>query len=186
MRVAKILNTSKVVDEGGFKGNFSSMVFGPLAFYIVDIFNHVVCFGFLPWLQNIIYPIFKSGNTLYLNNYKTVMSWAHFCQALHYDRGHVAFNTFGEAQTVYQRASGLQERLLDHDHIFTVCDIIEEAKQWSSKLFCCFMDFQKAFDFIVRDSLTQRLCNIDIFDSLAIVFLRLYDIVIDKFSSRPF
>jgi hypothetical protein len=42
------------------------------------------------------------------------------------------------------------------DHIFMLKSIIEEAHHHSSKVYLCFVDFQKAFDMIPREALFQR------------------------------
>ena len=36
------------------------------------------------------------------------------------------------------------------DHVFTLRAIIEEARHRSQKVYCCFVDFRKAFDYVPR------------------------------------
>jgi hypothetical protein len=40
---------------------------------------------------------------------------------------------------------------------------------------CCFVDFWEDFDYVLRDSLFQRLCDINISVSLITTVMRLYD-----------
>ena len=41
------------------------------------------------------------------------------------------------------------------DHVFTLRAIIEEARHRSQKVYCCFVDFRKAFDYVPRLALFQ-------------------------------
>jgi hypothetical protein len=64
------------------------------------------------------------------------------------------------------------------NHIFTLRAIIEEARHRSSKVYCCFVDFQKAFDIVPREALFQRLCDIGISETLLVAIMRLYESVL--------
>lgn len=67
------------------------------------------------------------------------------------------------------------------DHILTLRVIIEEARNHSAKVYCCFVDFRKAFDSVPRGALFQRLKDIDTPNILVIVIMRLYETVVGKF-----
>ena len=54
-------------------------------------------------------------------------------------RGHAGF------QVIYQTV----------DHSFILRAIIEVARHHSQKVYCCFVDFRKAFDFVPRLALFQ-------------------------------
>ena len=101
----------------------------------------------------IIYLIHKSGSTSDPNNYKTIMV------------GDTFSNSYA---TVLHRklSSNLEQRNLKArgqarfrpahqtiDHIFTLRVVVEEVCHRSSKVYCCFVDFLKAFDSILREDL---------------------------------
>ena len=44
-----------------------------------------------------------------------------------------------------------------HDHILTLRGIIEEAKHRRQRVYCCFVDFRKAFDTVPCARLVRRL-----------------------------
>jgi hypothetical protein len=66
------------------------------------------------------------------------------------------------------------------DHIFTLRAIIEEARHRSSKVYCCFVDFRKAFDTVPREALFQRLRDINISETLLAAIMRLYESVLGR------
>jgi hypothetical protein len=65
------------------------------------------------------------------------------------------------------------------DHIFTLEAIIEEARHRSSRVYCCFVDFQKAFDTMPR-SLYSRDFDINISETLLAAIMRLYESVLGR------
>jgi hypothetical protein len=66
------MSVNGVVDEG-IQTEF--LKYGILSFdlYFGDLFSHVVSCFFEAWSHHIIHPIFKSGDSLYPNNYRTIM-----------------------------------------------------------------------------------------------------------------
>jgi hypothetical protein len=66
------------------------------------------------------------------------------------------------------------------DHIFTLRAIIEEARHRSSRVYCCFVDFRKAFDTVPREALFQRLRDINISETLLAAIMRLYESVLGR------
>ena len=73
--------------------------------------------------------------------------------------------------------------LPDHGSYFTLRAIIEEARHCSEKVYCCFVDFCKDFDFVPRMSLFQRLSEVGISDMLFTAIRRLYEKVIGRFNT---
>ena len=51
----------------------------------------------------------------------------------------------------------LSEGVHNLDHIFTLQAIIEEGRCHDKRIYCCFVDFRKAFDTVPRAWLMQRL-----------------------------
>jgi hypothetical protein len=66
------------------------------------------------------------------------------------------------------------------NHNFTVRAIIEEAQHRSSKVYCCFVDFRKAFESVLREAFFQRLKEIGISPTLLTAITRLYESVLDR------
>jgi hypothetical protein len=69
------------------------------------------------------------------------------------------------------------------DHIVTFRIIAEEFHITKTNLFCCFVDFIKAFDMIPRKKLWNRLEEIKVPFELRATAIRMYENVIAKFKN---
>ena len=62
-----------------------------------------------------------------------------------------------ENKILNETQSGFRKEYSTIDNIFTMHGLIEYFKSKKSKLYCCFVDFTKAFDSVWRDGLWQNL-----------------------------
>jgi hypothetical protein len=67
--------------------------------------------------------------------------------------------------------AGFRPRYQIMDHILTLWAIIEEVRHHSSKVFCCFVDFQKAFDSVLQEAMFQRLRDIGVSKILIVAIM---------------
>ena len=58
---------------------------------------------------------------------------------------------------IRQEQTGFRPGLSCSDHIFTLKQILEHSKEWNAPLYVNFIDFEKPFDSIHRDSLWKIL-----------------------------
>jgi len=70
------------------------------------------------------------------------------------------------------------------DHLITLRIILEECRNDKSNLFCCFVDFRKAFDTVPRYKLWNRLEEIKVPIKLRGAAIRLYENVIANVKSN--
>jgi hypothetical protein len=69
------------------------------------------------------------------------------------------------------------------DHLVTFRIIAEEFCNTKTNIFCCFVDFRKAFDMVPRKNLWNRLEEIKVPLELRVVAIRMYENVIAKFKN---
>jgi hypothetical protein len=69
------------------------------------------------------------------------------------------------------------------DHLVTFKIIVEEFHNTKTNLFCCFVDFRKAFDKVPRKNLWNRLEEIKVSFEWRVVAIRLYENIISKFKN---
>jgi len=69
------------------------------------------------------------------------------------------------AEVKEKRAKGKAGFRLKHstvDHGITLRHIIEKVGEGKEEVFCCFVDFKKAFDMVTRDKLWSRMEELEI------------------------
>lgn len=127
-----------------------------------SFFNLILNTGHVPdqWLEGKIRPIYKNkGDTLDPNNYRpiTLLSClGKLFTAVLNER----LNTFLEENDLLkENQAGFRKKYSTYDHIFALYSLIELLKYEKKKLFCCFIDFSKAFDSVWRIGLWRKLIN---------------------------
>lgn len=124
---------------------------------LVRLFNRISTEGRLPepWGHSVAVPIHKKGSRSDVGNYRMIMI------------NNIFHKLMSKAWELRLRDMGLQEgNTLQAafrpgrsctDHLFTLRMIIEARKLQGRPIHTCFIDFQKAFDSIPRDSLWKTL-----------------------------
>jgi hypothetical protein len=69
------------------------------------------------------------------------------------------------------------------DHLVTFRIIAKEFCNTKTNIFCCFIDFRKAFDMVPKKNLWNRLEEINVPLNLRVVTIRMYENVIAKFKN---
>ena len=75
---------------------------------------------------------------------------------------------------IKQEQAGFRPGRSCSDHIFTLRQILEQSKEWNAPLYANFIDFEKAFEGIHRDSLWKILRHYGIPSKLVNVIKMLY------------
>ena len=124
------------------------------------LFNIMLENGTIPsdWVKGNIIPLYKNkGSKMDPANYRpiTLLSCVgKLFTSILYHR----LSTFLEENKILNETqSGFRKEYSTIDNIFTLHGLIEYFKSKKSKLYCCFVDFTKAFDSVWRDGLWQKL-----------------------------
>ena len=120
--------------------------------------------GYFPekWSEGFIVPIFKKGDINEVSNYRgiTLLSTLGklFTRILNN-----RLNKWAEAYNVYIEAqAGFRKHMSTVDNIFVLNGLITHCINNSEYLYCCFVDFTKAFDYVERDILWYKLIKIGV------------------------
>ena len=130
-----------------------------LIVYIYTLFNKIFELGFFPscWSDGFIVPIYKKGDKNEPSNYRgiTLLSTIGklFTRILNN-----RLNEWAENYYVYIEAqAGFRKNMATVDNIFILNSLITHMLNQNKQLFCAFVDFTKAFDFVNRDILWYKL-----------------------------
>ena len=132
---------------------------------IVRLFNVILDTGIFPeqWSVGIIKPLYKNtGAKDNPNNYRgiTILSclgklFANFLNSrlTHFVEGN---------QTIGSEQAGFRSGFSTTDHMFVLKSLIDIYLSKRKRLYCCYIDYSKAFDTISRSELWSKLlkCNI--------------------------
>ncbi|KAH9329440.1 hypothetical protein KI387_001548, partial [Taxus chinensis] len=153
----KNLASGKAQNIDGLQTEFLKWGVKVLTPHIKKIFNEINQNDFpLEWTTSIVIPLFKSGDINNPSNYRTIMVNPLFGELF---GGMIERRISSWAKREGKRAKGkanFQPRHSPIDHCITLRHLIE--KVWDTQgedIFCCFVDFKKAFDTLPRD----KLCN---------------------------
>lgn len=128
----------------------------------VSFFNLILNTGHLPddWLIGKIKPIYKNkGDSLDPNNYRPITLLSCLGKLFTAVLNERLNNFLEENDLLNENQAGFRKHHSTTDHIFTLYALIELMKYEKKKLFCCFVDFSKAFDSVWRIGLWRKLIN---------------------------
>ena len=79
-----------------------------------------------------------------------------------------------ENEKIGYAQNGFRKNRSTIDHISSLTNIIETRKKMKRSTYCAFIDFRKAYDYINRNKLWQRLQNIDVSNKMLTAIKSLY------------
>ena len=119
------------------------------------LFNKILTYGIYPknWAHGYISPIFKSGSKDDPNNYRGIFFG---CLNSRLDKYLLQNELINNCQIGFCKNSRTS------DHMFVVKCIIDYYFSKGSKVYTCFVDFQKAFDSVLHTAILLKLLKLDI------------------------
>ena len=150
--------------------------------YIQNLFNKIFEIGYFPvkWSEGFIIPIFKKGDINEVSNYRgiTLLSTLGklFTRILNN-----RLNAWAEEYNVYIEAqAGFRKHMSTIDNIFILSGLITHCLNNNETLYCAFVDFSKAFDYVVRDNVWYKLLKIGVRGKMLDIIKSMYSIVKSK------
>jgi hypothetical protein len=144
--------------------------------YLLKLFNTILDNGYFPerWSEGYVIPIFKKGDVEDPGNYRgiTLLSTLGklFTRILN-----TRLNNWAENYHVYVEAqAGFRQNMSTVDNIFILHGLISHFLNEKKKLFVAFIDFKKAFDYVVRDNLWFKLIKYGVRGKILDVMISMY------------
>jgi hypothetical protein len=141
------------------------------------LFNIILSTGFIPnsWLTGVIKPLYKNkGDKEDVDNYRgiTILSCL----------GKLFTAVINERLTLHlknnevigEEQAGFRKGYSTMDHVFTLKSLLDLYLSKKKRLYCCFVDYKKAFDLVDRVLLWKKLISCDVNGNLFRVIFNLY------------
>ena len=125
------------------------------------------------WRRGLIFKIPKKGNLKECKNWRGITLLPIFSKVL----GRIVIDRIkkGIDSKLRKEQAGYRTNKSTIDQIFILRNIIEQSNEWQSSLYIHFIDFEKAFDSIHRESLWKIMKSYGIPDKLIAVVKALYE-----------
>ena len=125
------------------------------------------------WTTGYLVKLAKKGDLSYCDNWRGIMLLSIASKVL----CRVVFNRMRRAVDTKLRneQAGFRQGRSCTDHIATLRIIVEQSVEWQSSAYICFVDFQKAFDSIHRETLWKLLRHYGIPAKIVTIITKFYD-----------
>ena len=162
--IEKAINSLKRGKSPGFDGILCDFFKDAKTFitpYLLKSYNEIFNSGIYPesWSNGLIVPIHKKGDTSEPNNYRgitLISTYAKIFSLILRNR----LNEWCEKEHVFNEFQfGFRNERSTSDCIFILHSLIQKTLNENSKLYCAFVDYEKAFDTVKRDALWFKLMD---------------------------
>ena len=144
---------------------------------IVDFFNIVLNTGYVPaeWCLGIICPLYKNkGSVDDPDHYRGITLLSCTCKLFN-----ACLNTrlskYVDEDILGKEQAGFRKGYSTIDHVFVLHLVIDLYQSVRKRVFCAFIDYQKAFDSVDRSLLWQKLLSYNINGKLLTVIRQMYN-----------
>lgn len=150
--------------------------------YIRCLFQKCFNKGYFPqaWTEGFIVPLHKGGNLGDISNYRGITLLSVFGKLFTRVLNN-RLNFWAEKYSVYVEAqAGFRSNMGTIDNIYILNSVISHCFNRNEVLYCAFVDFKKAFDFVVRDILWFKLIKYGVRGKILNVIKSMYNNVKSK------
>ena len=132
-----------------------------LLLLLLRLFNVMFLKGYFPesWSEGLILPLHKKGSVDSVENYRGI-TFLSVISKLFTIILNNRLSHWAEDNSVYIEAQGgFRSKMGTIDSMFVLDNVINWFISNKNKLYCAFLDYPKAFDYVVRDNLWYKLLN---------------------------
>ena len=143
---------------------------------LCNLFNKIFEIGKLPddWTEGYVIPLHKKGDANEVENYRGITLLSTLGKLF----TRVINNRLNEWAENYslliEAQAGFRIHMSTVDNIVVLHGLISHILNQGKRLFCAFIDFTKAFDYIVRDNLWYKLIKVGLRGKLLYIIKSMY------------
>ena len=144
------------------------------------IFNCILVSGNFPssWSKGIIVPIFKSGDINSVTNYRGITLLSVFGKLFTSIINNRLSKWAEDHKLFFEGQAGFRKNYSTIDNIFLIQCMVERLLDRGKKLFCCFVDYKKAFDLVNHDCLWYKLLKLGIRGHIINIIKSMYENIV--------
>ena len=148
-------------------------VFSPV---LARLFNSILNCGRFPksWSTGMIVPIHKKGNLHDVNNYRGITLVSNLSKIFTSLLNNRLLDWSGKFNVISDAQFGFKPGFGTTDAIFALHGLISNYLSNGKKLYCCFVDYRKAFDKIDRNKLFYKLARSGVTGKLLNIIQQIY------------
>ena len=173
----KTLKNNKAAGIDGILNEFIKHTIDLLIPLYLKLFNKILDTGDIPedWLAGLIIPIYKNkGSKDDANNYRGITLLSCLGKLFTSILNHRLTEFCEQNFILNEIQAGFRKGYSTADHVFVLKHLMDLFKYKNKKLFCCFVDYTKAFDSIWREALWHKLISNGIQGKILNVIKNLY------------
>jgi hypothetical protein len=127
-------------------------------------FNHILDSKSFPrsWASGVIIPIYKKGNQSDPNNYRGITLTSCFSKLFTVILNERLKQWAEENSILTDAQFGFKNKYSTVDPVFILHSLIQKQFENKKHLFCCFIDYKRAYDYIDRNRLWYKLIKLGI------------------------
>ena len=141
------------------------------------LFNKLFGMGYFPkeWTEGFIIPLHKKGSINDVENYRGITLLSTLGKLLSRVINNRLSDWAEEYYILIEAQAGFRPGMGTVDNIFVLHGLITHHLNHGKKLFCAFVDFTKAFDYVVRDNLWFKLIHLGLRGNILNIIKSMYE-----------
>jgi exonuclease III len=141
---------------------------------LLKLFNAILKSGYFPesWSSGIIIPVFKKGDVSDVNNYRGITLVSHVAKLFTSILNRRLLDWAEKYNVISDAQFGFKPGFGTVDAIMALQALIQRTLNSKQRLYCCFVDYTKAFDSVVHYKLWQRLIECGLGESKVLTLLK--------------
>lgn len=144
--------------------------------WLTKLYNYIFnnCIYPANWSYHVIIPIFKKGDPSDPNNYRGITLTSPMTKVFSIILNNRIVNWADSNDTLCDAQNGIRNGRSTIDCVFVLQSLISKCINSKKRLFCAFIDFKKAFDYVYRCGLWHKLLNEGISSKMVNVLKEMY------------
>lgn len=143
---------------------------------LVRLFNKILDAGTFPrsWSIGVIIPLLKKGNTNDVNNYRGITLVSNLAKIFTTVLNYRLLRWSDDNGIISDAQFGFKPGHSTTDAIFALTSLVSLYLKKKKKLYCCFVDYRKAFDSVNRNKLLYKLATNGVTGKLLSIIKHIY------------